>query len=124
MKVEVDVLGSLSLTVLADCGGKTTMNELWVIGKKGPSLLRPHYSTGRCCGGGGGVGGVLSGRCKLLALVYDILPLEEGAGKRCSECAEEAHKMKQANARENITPSGLRAQAETDESFFFFSRVL
>ena len=24
--------------------------------------------------------------CKLQALVYDILPLEEGAGKRCSEC--------------------------------------
>ena len=24
---------------------------------------------------------------KLQALVYDILPLEEGAGKRCSECA-------------------------------------
>ena len=23
---------------------------------------------------------------KLQALVYDILPLEEGAGKRCSEC--------------------------------------
>ena len=30
-----------------------------------------------------------SGVCvcvKLQALVYDILPLEEGAGKRCSEC--------------------------------------
>ena len=25
-------------------------------------------------------------RTKLQALVYDILPLEEGAGKRCSEC--------------------------------------
>ena len=24
--------------------------------------------------------------CKLHALVYDILPLEEDAGKRCSEC--------------------------------------
>ena len=24
--------------------------------------------------------------CKLQALVYDILPLEEGARKRCSEC--------------------------------------
>jgi len=24
--------------------------------------------------------------CKLQALVYDILPLEEGAGKQCSEC--------------------------------------
>ena len=23
---------------------------------------------------------------KVQALVYDILPLEEGAGKRCSEC--------------------------------------
>ena len=27
------------------------------------------------------------GRDKLQALVYDILPLEEGAGKRCLECA-------------------------------------
>ena len=26
------------------------------------------------------------GRYKLQALVYDILPSEEGAGKRCSEC--------------------------------------
>ena len=26
-------------------------------------------------------------RVKLQALVYDILPLEEGPGKRCSECA-------------------------------------
>ena len=25
--------------------------------------------------------------CKLQALVYDILPLEKGAGERCSECA-------------------------------------
>ena len=30
----------------------------------------------------------LNGVDKLQALVYDILPLEEGAGKRCSECAE------------------------------------
>ena len=28
----------------------------------------------------------VAGRVKLQALVYDILPLEEGAGKRCSEC--------------------------------------
>ena len=28
---------------------------------------------------------------KLQALVYDILPLEEGAGKRCSECARHLH---------------------------------
>ena len=35
------------------------MNELWVIGKKGPSLLRPQYPTARCCweGRGGGWGG-------------------------------------------------------------------
>ena len=36
--------------------------------------------------GGGGVG--LKGRNKLQTLVYDILPSEEGAGKRCSECGE------------------------------------
>ena len=29
------------------------------------------------------------GEGKLQALVYDILPLEEGAGKRCAECGEE-----------------------------------
>ena len=28
---------------------------------------------------------------KLQALVYDILPLEEGAGKRCSECESLSH---------------------------------
>ena len=28
------------------------------------------------------------GEGKLQALVYDILPLEEGAGKRCAECGE------------------------------------
>ena len=28
--------------------------------------------------------------CKLQALVYDILPLEEGARKRCSECEQDA----------------------------------
>ena len=28
------------------------------------------------------------GHGKLQALVYDILPLEEGAGKRCSECGD------------------------------------
>ena len=27
---------------------------------------------------------------KLQALLYDILPLEEGAGKRCSECGSRA----------------------------------
>ena len=111
--------GLPSLIVLADSGGETTMNELWVIGKRGPSLLHPHYPTARFCwegrSEGGWGGGVLSGRCKLRTLVYDILPLEEGAGKRRSECAEEAHKIEQANAHENISPSWLRAQAETDE---------
>ena len=31
--------------------------------------------------------GRVSHLSKLQALVYDILPLEEGAGKQCSECA-------------------------------------
>ena len=30
---------------------------------------------------------IISSRSKLQAPVYDIFPLEEGAGKRCSECA-------------------------------------
>ena len=43
-------------------------------------------------GGGGGTGGTSKGLglpqtpSTGLRLVYDILPLEEGAGKRCSEC--------------------------------------
>ena len=31
-------------------------------------------------------------RPKLQTLVYDILPLEEGAGKRCSECGGRCRK--------------------------------
>ena len=31
----------------------------------------------------------VTGEGKFQALVYDILPLEEGAGKRCAKCGEE-----------------------------------
>ena len=44
-------------------------------------------------GGGGGGGGVRK-RDKLQALVNDILPLEDGAEKRCSECGRETVREK------------------------------
>ena len=44
-------------------------------------------------GGGGGEGGVRK-RDKLQALVNDILPLEDGAEKRCSECGRETVREK------------------------------
>ena len=42
---------------------------------------------------------------KLQALVYDILPLEEGAGKRCSECALSASQWRLQ--RSSLRPSSL-----------------
>ena len=41
--------------------------------------------------------GLLKARLKLQALVYDILPLEEGAGKRCSECGPDFHPLLSSN---------------------------
>ena len=41
----------------------------------------------------------VAGRVKLQALVYDILPLEEGAGKRCSECEGECDSIKRPSTK-------------------------
>ena len=54
---------------------------------------------------------------KLQALAYDILPLEEGAGKRCSECASWAEPQATAlsNSKHWFTTSFLwRKVPESD----------
>ena len=49
--------------------------DLWVCG-----------CVGVCGEGVERLGKIVTCESKLQALVYDILPLEEGVGKRCSEC--------------------------------------
>ena len=47
------------------------------------------------------------GEHKLQALVYDILPLEEGAGKRCSECGVSTGILSASNDKDLNNPATL-----------------
>jgi len=76
-------------------------------------------------------------RGKLQALVYDILPLEEGAGKRCSECGVEGEAVRGSamtppdrEARPNklmMSPrretTGTSARLQEQTTFFKFDIV-
>ena len=52
---------------------------------------------------------------KVQALVYDILPLEAGAGKRCSECGGIA----QLVVRQTEKPGAILTRVRIPTRFFF-----
>ena len=54
-------------------------------------------------------------RVKLEALVYDVLALEEGAGKRCSECDGEYQQQQRLGDRE-IEIRLLKSGPDDDQS--------
>ena len=60
---------------------------------------------------------------KLQALVYDILLLEEGAGKRCSECGSECGCHTPGIALWHLTPNSARIGYATEGALFISAQL-